>query len=141
MQSSPIRQTLLCFLVFLAVGYALLHITQPGKKIERPQPSLAATQEISAWLSIQMAHQADSIIIKQNNRVIYNNEHPDLQEETDVMLSPQKPYSLEVITKWPKGTPHTALTISLEPEKEATLTETKWSSDDSIHDIYIFTSK
>ncbi|MEG0023799.1 MAG: hypothetical protein RR553_00690 [Akkermansia sp.] len=144
MFGSPIKQVILTLVGVLLVGLMLWHLTtkRPIEFITPIQMNQSQEAMIPCLLTVRCAHTPNSLIIRQGTNIllkITDKESLTIEKEIDISQNKlNQGLSLIVETTWSAGTPETPITLSIEPNGMTTQTETRWSCDNSLHDIYHF---
>ena len=96
--------------------------------------------EVPALIRVRYAHRPLSISLK--------SEGQELLPKLDLSASPAEVSAkievshdgneFNLAATWPPGTPDTALTVEIEPEGLDARTETRWSTEASLHEILTF---
>jgi hypothetical protein len=96
--------------------------------------------EVPALIRVRYAHRPLSLSLKAEGtelltKLDLNNSPVEVTAEIEVSHDGNE-FNLEAA--WPPGTPDTALTVEIEPEGLDARTETRWSTEASLHEILTF---
>lgn len=95
--------------------------SQPFKKKE----ALTEEHPLSAWLTIRSAHPLKAITLLQDQESIKLEEITNTEYETELTIPESG--KLHLTAEWEKGTPETALQVTLEPSGLKQTVETFWA--------------
>lgn len=128
--------------VLLAVPLAQLTFARPAAKggvIVQTEPDAPTT---SAYVRLRFAHKPESLSVQLDGRELVT--PGSLQSAMSVieikenLLLTSDGLELLVNSKWPAGTPDTALSLELEPDGFDMQSQTRWSSGNHLSDALTF---
>ena len=138
MQGSPLKQFFLCLLAFCALAFSLYQVTASKNRavVDHATPA-ERPQFINAWLSVKTSQPAESIRITLDGKLIGEWEGSVRTEECEVQVH-EGMNQLEVRATWANASADSAIRITLEPEGLADMEQTKWSTGNTLQDIFRF---
>jgi hypothetical protein len=140
MQGSPIRAFFLVLLALLVLAVPLWVLTSHPTQAQLPvatSDSSQSTETRLCLITIRFAHLPQSWSLKVGDTILQESIHPDQFEyllATDIPASAES-VRFDIEATWEGVAQRTPVTISIEPEGDESLTETKWSVDGKIHDV------
>lgn len=127
MTRSPLTATLLALIPLVALAFPLAKVLKPDPVIQvEPAEPTRAQKLLSAHVLIRSAHPFQKVTI---NDTIF------AQGETEKTLNfdPSKP--IEVLVKWPEGTPDSAALIELTVDGYEIKSQTFWGTEVAVGDL------
>lgn len=134
------------FLLALAFGLLAIPLVQlTGKAANDPAPSTAVEEKPAAQndnvptlIRVRYAHKPTSISLKQSGQELLSGAAlTESPSETQVKMTISKAGDeLELTAAWPPGTPETALTVEIEPDGQELRSQTLWSTDAALNEIF-----
>lgn len=126
----------------LLAGIPLLYLTAdaPQQQIT-PRPEDEAPSTHKAYVMVQFTGEPASAVLCHKGKIIATMPAgtPSPWEE-ELELPTQGTLELEAELHWPANSTENAVSITIEPPKQSTSTDTKWTGSDgsSLHDIFRF---
>ena len=142
MRGSPPVQLTLLLLVFLGVGIPLVRLTS-GTAPSLESPATVEEGPRSVFYRIRYAQVPRKLVIKQGSTELplpASLPPSPLEGHASLALAAQS-LEWQVLAEWPPGTAETALTIEVEPDHLDKRSQTNWSIDGRIEDVFIFAWK
>lgn len=143
MRGSPPVQLTLLLLVFLGVGIPLVRLTHGGAQPSVAAPAADAEGPRPVFYRIRYAQKPSKLVIKQGSSELplpATLPPSPLEGHASLAFTAQS-LEWQVLAEWPPGTPETALTIEVEPDHLDKRSQTNWSIDGRIEDVFTFAWK
>lgn len=141
MRGSPPVHLAIMLTAFVLLAVPLLQLTASNPSTKAAQPAeAAASAAVPTTLRVRYAHKPASLSIKLGDKDLLAaaDRSANPIEASASLLLPKEGIELNVEATWPAGTQDTALTVELEPEARDSLSQTRWSSGDSLSEIVVF---
>lgn len=139
MRGSPPLHLVLFIVLFAALAVPLAKLTFARAKVTMNH-EVRQSEKTTTLIRLRFAHPLQSASITLNGAELLGaSVVPGSNVETTQEIEiPKEGIEFLVKVLWPEGTPDTAFSIELEPDGLDTQTQTKWSSDRKIEDVFVF---
>lgn len=143
MRGFPPLHLLLFAIAFGLVAVPLSHLTFARPVVVQGQTGKPAVipDGIHTYVRLQFAHVPEKVSVRLGDQLLMDEKTaaPAATMMTEASLViPKEGLELLVQATWPTGTPSTAITVELEPDEKEARSQTYWSADSSLSQIYSF---
>ena len=143
MRGFPPLHLLLFAIAFGIVAVPLSHLTFARPAVVRTETGKPAAipDGVHAYVRLRFAHVPEKVSVRLGNQLLLDEKTtaPTAIMETEAtFVIPKEGIELLVEATWPTGTPSTAITLELEPDEEESRSQTHWSADAALSQIYSF---
>lgn len=143
MRGFPPLHLLLFAIAFGLVAVPLSHLTFARPAVVRIQTGKPTVipDGVHSYVRLRFAHVPEKVSVRLGGQLLLDEKttNPAATMETEAtFVIPKEGLELLVEATWPTGTPSTAITLELEPDEKEARSQTHWSADAALSQIYSF---